>query len=117
MKNILELVLRHVTGLNKISNIISLKIPLLFFIIILFYNSCILADQKTELIDIWDIKLGMHYTDIPSKDFMFFACGTNGGPPSRPLVNKFADYHLCEADNYGLREVYLSMTMKHIIGT
>jgi hypothetical protein len=48
----------------------------------------------------------MHYSDVPTKDFMFFSCGTNGGPPSKPLKNKFDDYHLCKKDINDLKEVY-----------
>ena len=89
-------------GLDK--NNLLLIFLVIFFIF--FINKSTLANQNLELVDIWDIKLGMMYSDIPTKDFMFFACGTNGGPPSRPLKNKFEDYHLCKSDKFDLKEVY-----------
>ena len=34
---------------------------------------------------IWDIKLGIPIRELPLKDFVYPACGTNGGPPARVL--------------------------------
>ena len=48
----------------------------------------------------------MRYSDIPTQDFMFFACGTNGGPPSKPLKNKFNDFKKYKNDEKNLKEVY-----------
>ena len=38
-------------------------------------------------------------------DFIDYACGTNGGPPSTPLIG-FADFRRCRPEPSGLREVY-----------
>ena len=88
--------------INKKALFFNLTIILLFLI----NFNILLADQRPKLTNIWDIKLGMFYSDIPTQDFMFFACGTNGGPPSRILKNKFNDYNLCQPDENNLREVY-----------
>ena len=79
---------------------------ILFLFIFYFNHGRLSAESLPELVNIWDIKLGMKYTDIPTQDFMFFACGTDGGPPSKPLKNKFADFHHCKEEDYNLKEVY-----------
>ena len=38
-------------------------------------------------------------------EYVNYACGTNGGPPSRPLPN-FAAFKTCKPDADGLHEVY-----------
>lgn len=60
--------------------------------------------QLTEPYDFWDIELGLHWSEQP-QDYQEFACGTNGGPPSRRLTG-FGDFALCEAEANGLHEVY-----------
>jgi hypothetical protein len=54
--------------------------------------------------EIWDIPLGAAIAGLPD-DFVDYACGTNGGPPSLPLAG-FKDYRRCRPDADGLREVY-----------
>jgi hypothetical protein len=54
--------------------------------------------------DVWDLHLGQSASALP-RDFVEFACGTNGGPPARPLGG-FADYLSCKAGKTGLYEVY-----------
>jgi hypothetical protein len=54
--------------------------------------------------EIWDIPLGAAIADLPD-DFVDYACGTNGGPPSLPLAG-WKDYRRCRPDANGLREVY-----------
>jgi hypothetical protein len=54
--------------------------------------------------EIWDIALGTAIADLPD-DFVDYACGTNGGPPSLPLAG-WKDYRRCRPDANGLREVY-----------
>ena len=53
---------------------------------------------------IWDLRIGASVSEIPDR-FVDYACGTRGGPPSRPLAN-FSDYARCPADERGLHEVY-----------
>lgn len=54
--------------------------------------------------EVWDIPLGARIADLPD-DYVDYACGTNGGPPSTPLTG-FKDYRRCRPDGSGLREVY-----------
>ncbi len=54
--------------------------------------------------EIWDLKFGAPAADQPS-EFVEFACGTRGGPPSLPLRN-FSDFKRCKPEESGLREVY-----------
>ena len=89
---------------NKSNNF--LRLLLIFFFINIFILEDGYSKEESLLSTIWDVEIGMNWSDIPIKDFMFFACGTNGGPPGKPLKNKFADYLLCDVDQYNLREVY-----------
>jgi len=55
---------------------------------------------------VWDLTLGLHATELPTEQFADFACGTNGGPPSR-LIQTWTDYPLCAVEAAtGWREVY-----------
>jgi len=54
--------------------------------------------------NVWDLKLGEGASEIPDR-FVDYACGTRGGPPSRPLAH-FSEYARCPADERGLHEVY-----------
>ncbi len=62
------------------------------------------AQDRPKRFTIWDIHLGEAASAIPD-EFVNYACGTNGGPPSIPLSG-FADFHRCKPDADGLREVY-----------
>lgn len=53
---------------------------------------------------IWDIHPGQLASSIPDA-YINYACGTNGGPPSIPLVN-FSAFKKCKPDGHGLHEVY-----------
>jgi len=55
-------------------------------------------------LEIWDIRLGVAAAGLPD-EFVDYACGTDGGPPSLPLTN-FTGYKRCRAETSGLREVY-----------
>lgn len=55
---------------------------------------------------VWDLALGSHAAALPAALFAGFACGTNGGPPSRPLGG-WRDYASCRPEPAtGLHEVY-----------
>lgn len=60
--------------------------------------------QLTEPYTFWDLELGLHWSEQP-QDYQEFACGTNGGPPSRPL-DGFGGFAVCEPEPTGLHEVY-----------
>lgn len=62
------------------------------------------AQERPHRFTIWDIAIGEMATAIPD-DYINYACGTDGGPPSLPLKG-FADFHRCRADENGLHEVY-----------
>lgn len=56
---------------------------------------------------IWDVHLGGQVTDIPERNLAEIACGTNGGPPSRPL-EFIVEFKKCVPEEDGLREIYFS---------
>ncbi len=62
------------------------------------------ADERPVRHEVWDIQLGAKVADVPD-DYVDYACGTNGGPPSTPLTG-WKDYRRCRPDPNGLREVY-----------
>src|SRR5215470_1946276 len=62
------------------------------------------ADERPVRHEVWDIQLGAKVADLLD-DYVDYACGTNGGPPSTPLT-AWKDYRRCRPDANGLREVY-----------
>jgi hypothetical protein len=68
------------------------------------------ADERPTRREIWDIEIGAKVADLPD-DFVDYACGTNGGPPSTPLPG-WKDFRRCRpepggaAGAGGFREVY-----------
>jgi hypothetical protein len=62
------------------------------------------APSRPARSEIWTLKIGAPITDQPD-DFVDFACGTIGGPPSITLRG-WADFKRCRAEDSGLREVY-----------
>jgi hypothetical protein len=62
------------------------------------------AEDRPRRLSIWDIQIGEAVSDIPD-EFVNYACGTNGGPPSLPL-GTFAEFKKCKPDADGLHEVY-----------
>jgi len=54
--------------------------------------------------EVWDLKLGTPAALMPS-GFGEYACGTDGGPPSRPLSG-WKESGRCRREPSGLREVY-----------
>jgi hypothetical protein len=63
------------------------------------------AQERPTRLEVWDIVLGSHAGDLPSREFIELACGTNGGPPSRPLKG-FADFRKCRPEDSGFYEVF-----------
>ena len=62
------------------------------------------AEDRPARLSVWDIRIGEAASEIPD-EFINYACGTNGGPPSLPLAN-FTEFEKCRPDANGLREVY-----------
>lgn len=62
------------------------------------------ADERPRRLEIWDLQLGSPADRLPN-EFIDYACGTNGGPPSRPL-DGWHDFSRCRPEPSGLREVY-----------
>jgi hypothetical protein len=62
------------------------------------------AQDRPKRLTVWDIHVGAAASEIPD-EFINYACGTNGGPPSIPLAN-FAEFRKCRPDANGLHEVY-----------
>ena len=55
-------------------------------------------------LEVWDLPLGTPIGQLPD-EFIDYACGTNGGPPSTPLTG-WRDVTRCRPEPSGLREVY-----------
>jgi hypothetical protein len=62
------------------------------------------AQERPRRLEIWDLALGAAVAQLPD-EFVDYACGTNGGPPSRALEG-WRDFRLCRPETSGLREVY-----------
>ena len=55
---------------------------------------------------VWDLRLGSHALELPKDQFIDFACGTNGGPPSLPLT-QWTEFANCRVEeDTGFFEVY-----------
>jgi hypothetical protein len=61
------------------------------------------SDRPTRH-EVWDLRLGSLIEQLPD-EFIDYACGTNGGPPSTPL-NGWREVRRCRPEGSGLREVY-----------
>jgi hypothetical protein len=61
------------------------------------------AGRPTRL-EVWDLQLGTPLEKLPD-EFIDYACGTNGGPPSVQLTG-WRDVARCRPEPSGLREVY-----------
>jgi len=62
------------------------------------------SPQTASRPEVWDLKLGAPAAALPT-DFDEYACGTDGGPPSRPLSG-WRDFRQCRPEPSGLCEVY-----------
>jgi hypothetical protein len=62
------------------------------------------AQEQPKRFTILDIHLDDTASTIPD-EYVNYACGTNGGPPSLPLPN-FAAFKKCKPEADGLHEVY-----------
>ena len=63
------------------------------------------AGDQAARADVWSLKLGTPASALPAKDFIDYACGSEGGPPQQPLAG-WSDYAKCPPEPSGLREVY-----------
>ena len=61
------------------------------------------GDRPTRR-EVWDLRLGSQIEALPD-EFIDYACGTNGGPPSTPL-NGWREVRRCRPEANGLREIY-----------
>jgi len=62
------------------------------------------AQERPHRLEIWDLALGAAVAQLPD-EFVDYACGTNGGPPSRALEG-WRDFRRSRPEASGLREVY-----------
>lgn len=61
----------------------------------------------------WDLALGAHALELPKNEYIDYACGTNGGPPSF-LIADWTEYHRCPAEaETGYHEVYFQYDDEH----
>ena len=59
--------------------------------------------------EVRDLRIGMHHSEILPDFYFEHACGSNGGPPLKP-VGGFEDFAECaEEDGTGLREIYVPL--------
>ena len=65
----------------------------------------VLAAERPEQKDVWDLLLGTPVTQLPDLDYQEYACGTQGGPPSTPIAG-WSDFAKCPPDERGLHEVH-----------
>jgi hypothetical protein len=63
------------------------------------------ASGDAPRLTIWDLPLGTAAGKLRT-GFVHFACGSNGGPPLKPLSG-WSDFVRCDPEPDGLREVYL----------
>lgn len=55
---------------------------------------------------IWELNIGAHASELPRDEYINYACGTNGGPPSLVLAD-WRQFARCTPEAAGgLREVY-----------
>ena len=74
-------------------------------VFLIFGVACGHADELPRRADIWSLKLGTPAAALPLKDYIDYACGSNGGPPQLPLTG-WSDFGKCRLEPNGLREVY-----------
>ncbi|HZY68001.1 MAG TPA: pentapeptide repeat-containing protein [Devosia sp.] len=62
--------------------------------------------EDQHLPSVWDLTIGAHWSELPVRDFIDYACGTNGGPPSKPIAT-WSEFATCPAEaEGGWHEVY-----------
>ncbi len=61
--------------------------------------------QVAPRFSIWDVRIGEPLSQLPESGIVDLACGTNGGPPSRPL-DSLSEFHICNPERNKLRAVY-----------
>lgn len=66
------------------------------------------AADLPEQGDIKELRTGLTVETLPETGYYHHACGSNGGPPRRP-IDGWTDFHLCEPEATGLHEVYVEM--------
>jgi len=76
----------------------------LFLSLILAAAAAVGAQERPARLEVWDLRLGSRVDQLPD-EFVDYACGTNGGPPSLPL-NGWTEFRRCRPEPSGLREVY-----------
>lgn len=64
------------------------------------------AAPDPERGDIKELRLGLIAEEMPYIGYFGYACGSNGGPPARPLEG-WEEFHLCAPQESGLHEVYV----------
>lgn len=70
-------------------------------------NAALAQEQIAPVYSIWDVELGQPVSELPDNEVAQITCGTNGGPPGRPLES-FQDYMTCTPEPSGLHEVEFS---------
>ena len=45
------------------------------------------AQAVPDRYNVWDLRLGIHHSDVPRDAFVNLACGTDGGPASKPIAD------------------------------
>jgi hypothetical protein len=80
--------------------------PIIFIVVLIVLSAAVgHAEEPLRRADIWSLRLGTPAAALSNNDFVDYACGSNGGPPQRPLTG-WSDYGKCPAEPNGLHEVY-----------
>ena len=66
------------------------------------------AAELPEQGDIKELRPGLTVETLPQTGYYHHACGSNGGPPKRP-IDGWADFKTCAPEPTGLHEVYVEM--------
>lgn len=66
------------------------------------------AAELPEDGDIKELRPGLTVETLPDSGYYHHACGSNGGPPKRP-IDGWAGFKDCAPEPTGLREVYIEM--------
>jgi hypothetical protein len=71
----------------------------------LLLSAGVAGAEEPRRADVWSVRLGTPAAALLREAFAEYACGSNGGPPLRPLTG-WSDYDKCRPEPSGLREVY-----------
>ena len=75
-------------------------------VLILLASLIVSGAGAQEAGDIRELYVGMTIDDMPTEGYVKFACGSDGGPPLRPLEG-WRDFAQCPVEVHALHEIYV----------